>query len=132
MDQHLSQQVAQQQMNRTNNQSKAWKFKNFRSIQLKKKNIEELRPYLSIFIIITFLFSIVFLKMEIRRIGYSDLKLARDEKRTRDQQRGQMIALAKVTRPDRLQKVAESRLTLRKAEVGQIIQMTDVGRTLKQ
>jgi hypothetical protein len=127
-------------MNQTMNQAKtqvrsqarSWKLKNIRNIQLKKKSIEELRPYLSIFIIITFLFSIVFLKMEIRRIGYSDLKLARDEKRTRDQQRGQMIALAKVTRPDRLQKVAESRLTLRKAEVGQIIQMTDVGRTLKQ
>jgi hypothetical protein len=120
------------QSTQRNSHSKSWKFKNFRHIQLKKKNIEELRPYMSIFIIITFLFSIVFLKMEIRRVGYSDLKLARDEKRTRDQQRGQMIALAKVTRPDRLQKVAESRLTLRKAEVGQIIQMTDVGRTLKQ
>ena len=65
-------------------------------------------------------------------IGYADLKLSRDEKRTRDQSRGQMIALAKVTRPDRLQKVAESRLTLRKAELGQIIQMTDLGHLLKQ
>lgn len=109
-----------------------FKINKIRNIQIAKQNIEEIKPYLSIFIIITFLFSIVFLKMEIRRIGYADLKLARDEKRTRDQQRGQMIALAKVTRPDRLQKVAESRLTLRKAEVGQIIQMTDAGRTLKQ
>ncbi len=96
------------------------------------QSINELKPYLSIFIIITFLFSIVFLKMEIRRIGYTDLKLSRDEKRSRDQSRGQMIALAKVTRPDRLQKVAESRLTLRKAESGQIIQMTDAGRAIKQ
>ena len=109
------------------------KISKLRNIQrIGRENIGELKPYLSIFIIITFLFSIVFLKMEIRRVGYADLKLARDEKRTRDQQRAQMIALAKVTRPDRLQKVAESRLTLRKAEAGQIIQMTDSGRTLKQ
>ncbi len=102
------------------------------AIRMKKQSFEEIKPYLSIFIIISFLFSIVFLKMEIRRIGYADLKLARDEKRTRDQSRGQMIALEKVTRPDRLQKVAESRLTLRKAELGQIIQMTDVGHSVKQ
>ena len=103
-----------------------------RILRRRRQNFDEIKPYLSIFIIITFLFSIVFLKMEIRRIGYADLKLSRDEKRTRDQSRGQMIALAKVTRPDRLQKVAESRLTLRKAELGQIIQMTDLGHLLKQ
>ncbi len=102
------------------------------NIQMRRQSIEELRPYFSIFIIIGFLFTIVFLKMEIRRIGYTDLKLSRVEKRTRDLSRGQMIALAKVTRPDRLQKVAESRLTLRKAESGQIIQMTDSGRSIKQ
>ncbi len=102
------------------------------AIQMRRQNIEEFKPYLSIFIIITFLFSMVFLKMEIRRIGYADLKLSRDEKRTRDQSRGQMIALAKVTRPDRVQKLAESRLTLRKAESGQIIQMSDLGHFVKQ
>ena len=97
----------------------------------RREHLEEFKPYLSILIITMFLFSVVFFKMEIRRIGYTDLKLSRDEKRTRDQGRGQMIALAKVTRPDRLQRVAESRLTLRKAELGQIIQMTDLGHLIK-
>ncbi len=101
-------------------------------IRMNRQGIKELKPYLSIFIIITFLFSVVFLKMEIRRIGYADLKLSRDEKRVRDQSRGHMIALAKVTRPGRLQKLAESRLTLRKAESGQIIQMSDLGHLAKQ
>lgn len=101
-------------------------------LPLKKRDIAELRPFLSILIIIGFLFSIVFLKMEIRRIGYEDLKLARDEKRLRDFQRQQKINLAKVTRPDRLQKVAESKLTLKKADSNQIIQMTDTTKSLIQ
>jgi hypothetical protein len=42
------------------------------------------------------------------------------------------VRLAKATRPERLALVAESRLTLRRAEKGQIIHMTESGLALEQ
>lgn len=70
--------------------------------------------------------------MEVRRMGYSVLKLTREERRMRDTERQQTIQLAKITRPERLQAFAEARLTLKKAEAGQIIQMTERGIALRQ
>lgn len=92
----------------------------------------EYAPFASLLIIVFCLFSVVFCKMEVRRIGYSVLKLGREERQMKDLERQQMIQLAKITRPERLQQVAQARLTLRKAEVGQIIQMTGRGVALKQ
>lgn len=94
--------------------------------------IQGVKPFLSILIIVATLFGLVFFKMEARRAGYSVLKLAREERRLRDQQREQLVQLARILRPERLQNVAQTRLTLRKAESGQIIQMTDQGIALKQ
>jgi hypothetical protein len=92
----------------------------------------ELAPFASLMIIVFCLFSVVFCKMEVRRMGYSVLKLTREERQMKDLGRQQMIQLAKITRPERLQQVAQARLTLKKAEVGQIIQMTGRGVALKQ
>jgi hypothetical protein len=92
----------------------------------------EYAPFASLLIIVFCLFSVVFCKMEVRRMGYSVLKLSREERKMRDLERQQMIQLAKITRPERLQQVAQGRLTLKKAEVGQIIQMTGRGVALKQ
>jgi hypothetical protein len=92
----------------------------------------EIAPFLSVLIIIATLFGVVFCKMEVRRMGYSVLKISRDERKSRDHQRHREIVLARVTRPDRLQTVAQNRLTLKRAETGQIIQMTDRGIALKQ
>ena len=92
----------------------------------------ELAPFASLLIIVFCLFSIVFCKMEVRRMGYSVLKLSREERQMKDLERQQMIQFAKITRPERLQQVAQARLTLKKAEVGQIIQMTGRGIALKQ
>jgi cell division protein FtsL len=97
-----------------------------------RQRLDDLKPYLSIFIIIVSLFTVVFCKMEIRRVGYSVLKLSREEKHLRDFQRQQIVMLAKITRPERVQNLAQSRLTLKKAEAGQIIQMTEQGIALKQ
>lgn len=99
---------------------------------MSRERILEFRPFLSIVIIIVTLFSVVFFKMEIRRIGYSVLKTAREERRLRDQQRQQVVQLARILRPEHVQNVAQSRLTLKKAVSGQIIQMTDQGVALKQ
>lgn len=98
----------------------------------KLKINRELAPFVSVLVIVATLFSVVFCKMEVRRMGYSVLKLTRDERKSRDHQRHREILLARVTRPDRLQTVAQNRLTLRRAETGQIIQMTDRGIALKQ
>ncbi len=92
----------------------------------------EYAPFASLMIIVICLFSVVFCKMEVRRMGYSVLKLSREERNMKDVERQQMIQLAKITRPERLQQVAQGRLTLKKAEVGQIIQMTGRGIAFKQ
>jgi hypothetical protein len=92
----------------------------------------ELAPFASLLIVVFCLFSIVFCKMEVRRMGYSVLKLSREERQMKDLERQQMIQFAKMTRPERLQQVAQARLTLKRAEVGQIIQMTGRGIALKQ
>ena len=89
-------------------------------------------PFASIVIVITCLLLMVFCKMEVRRLGYSVLKLSRVERGFRDREREQMIQLAKATRPERLQAVAQARLTLKKPGVGQIIQMTERGVAFRQ
>ena len=92
----------------------------------------EWAPFVSVAFLIVALFSVVLCKMELRRVGYSVLKLNREERSMRDEQREQMIQLARMTRPERLQAVAQSRLTLKKAEAGQIIQMTQQGVAFRQ
>ncbi len=92
----------------------------------------EYAPFASLLIIVFCLFTVVFCKMEVRRMGYSVLKLTREERQMKDLGRQQMIQLATITRPERLQQVAQARLTLKRAEVGQIIQMTGRGVALKQ
>ena len=92
----------------------------------------ELAPFLSVLILVATLFGIVFCKMEVRRMGYSVLKLSREERQMRDKERVQMIQLAKMTRPERLQQVAQNRLTFKKPEMGQIIQITEQGVAFRQ
>ena len=97
-----------------------------------RANARELAPFASILVIVASLFFIVFCKMEMRRMGYSVLKLTREARQMRDLERQQLVQLAKMTRPERLQAVAQNRLTLKRAENGQIIQMTERGLALKQ
>ena len=92
----------------------------------------DLAPFVSVTIISMALFFLAFSKMEVRRLGYSVLKLSREERSLRDLEREATIQLAKATRPERLALVAESRLTLRRAETGQIIQMTENGVAFEQ
>lgn len=92
----------------------------------------DVAPFVSVAIIACALFFIAFAKMEVRRLGYGILKQSREERSLRDLERDAVIRLAKATRPERLASVAESRLTLRRAEKGQIIQMTENGVALEQ
>jgi hypothetical protein len=95
-------------------------------------NWHDLAPFVSVAIIAIALFFLAFSKMEVRRLGYSVLKFSREERSLRDLERDAVIRLAKATRPERLALVAESRLTLRRAEKGQIIQMTENGVAFEQ
>lgn len=90
---------------------------------LKTKNIYEMKPFLSVLVIILTLFSVAFLKMEVRRMGYVVLKENREFKVLKDQHRIQSMELAKILRPDHIQKMAKARLTMGEARNGQIIQL---------
>ncbi|MGE4131534.1 MAG: histidine kinase [Bdellovibrionales bacterium] len=84
----------------------------------------ELRPFVSVLILIATLFSLVFMKMEVRRMGYAVLKSTQNYRRLKDNYRLMSMEYARLTRPDKIRKYAESRLTLNDARNGQIIQLT--------
>ena len=88
------------------------------------KNIRQLRPFISVLIIIFTLFSIVFLQMEERRMGYSVLKLSREHKKVLEEKRVKEISLAKITRPQLLDSMAQQKFTLKKVEANQIIHLS--------
>lgn len=82
---------------------------------------------LSVIIVISTLLAVVFLHMEIRRVGYTVLTLSQKEKQLQDVLRQKSVQLTKVTVPSRIQNMAESKVSLKKALPHQIIQMTTEG-----
>ena len=91
---------------------------------MSSENLRQLKPFFSILLVILTLFSIVFLQMEERRIGYSVLKLTRQHKKVLEEKRAKEIALAKITRPQLLESVAQQKFTLKKVQANQIIHLT--------
>ncbi len=91
---------------------------------MSSQNFRQLKPFFSIILITMTLFSIVFLQMEERRMGYSILKLTREHKKVMEEKRSQEIALAKVTRPQLLDSVAQQKFTLKKVQANQIIHLS--------
>lgn len=90
---------------------------------MKRNEVCELKPFLSVLIIIFTLFVMMFFKMELRRTGYSVFAATRQYKVLRDRHRSLVMEYAQITRPDRVKKLAISKFTLNDARVGQIIQM---------
>ena len=82
-----------------------------------------IKPILSCVIIIFAMMIVVFAKMEVRRLGYSVFKLAQKERHLTDEYRKQQIFLAHLNRPEHIEHLARTRLNLRKAKKGQIIQI---------
>lgn len=91
---------------------------------MNSQSLRQLKPFLSVLIIIFTFFSLVFLQMEERRLGYSVLKLSRDYKKDLEEKNVHEIQLAKVTRPQLLEHVAQSKFTLKKIQADQIIHMS--------
>ena len=94
---------------------------------MSKKQVKSIKPFISVIILMCFLFVFAFIKMENRRMGYSFLKLAKKEKQLRNQQREKALRLAEMTGPERVQELASQRLPMKKAGSGQIIQITGSG-----
>lgn len=82
-----------------------------------------MKPFLSLSVIIVTLFTMAFMKMEVRRMGYVVLKETRHHKILKDEHRLKTMNYARSTRPDHIRRYAISRLTLNEARVGQIIQL---------
>ncbi len=91
---------------------------------MSSKKLSQLRPFFSVLVIVGTLFSIVFLQMEERRVGYSVWKLTREYKKVSEEKRVKEVALAKITRPQLLESVAQERFTLKKVQANQIIHLS--------
>jgi len=83
-----------------------------------------LKPFFSILFIIGTLFSLVFLQMEERRLGYAILKSTREQRQIVEEKRERAVKLAKFTRPQNVERMAQSRFTLKKIQANQIIHLT--------
>jgi cell division protein FtsL len=92
-----------------------------------KKMKENIKPFLSVFILLLSMFAIVYVKMENRRMGYVLLDLAEKEKRITQKQRLSMVNLARMTSPERVRKIATTQLTFQNAKQGQVIRVAGQG-----
>jgi len=84
----------------------------------------QIYPLLSVAIILVALFSVAFLQMEVRRMGYMMLKQTREYKSMQDDNRLKVMHYAKIMRPQRLRNLAVTKLTLNEVKIGQIIHMS--------
>ena len=62
--------------------------------------------------------------MEERRLGYSLLKLTREQRLITEERRQKTVQLAKMTRPQQVEKWAQKQATLKKVQTNQIIHLT--------
>lgn len=85
------------------------------------------KPYLSITIVLICLYSVVYIKMENRRMGYAIFELAKQEKFYRQEQRLATARLAKTTSAERVRNIAQKRLTFQSAKEGQVIRVAGSG-----
>lgn len=88
------------------------------------EDLAQLKPFLSVLTICVTLFSIVFLQMEERRMGYAILKLTREQKSGIEKSREKTIQLARVLRPQQIEKTAQSKFGVRPVQAHQIIHLT--------
>ncbi|MEQ1664492.1 MAG: histidine kinase [Bdellovibrionales bacterium] len=89
-----------------------------------KKNPANFYPFISVVIILVALFALVFLQMEVRRMGYVVLKQTRAYKNAQDEHRLKVMRFAKIMRADRLRDIAITQLTLNEAKSEQIVHMS--------
>lgn len=91
---------------------------------MNRTNLVYIKPFISVCLIISTLFSLVFLKMEERRMSYEVLKLTREHKKISEIKKQKNIQLVKLSRPQSVENIAKGRLTLRRATEKQIIHLS--------
>lgn len=84
------------------------------------------KPFISVCFIIFTLFTLVFLKMEERRMSYAVLKLTREFKKVAELKKQKEIQLVKLSRPQFVENIAKGKLTLKRATDKQIIHLTTI------
>ena len=90
---------------------------------MSSKDLHHFKPFLSVLLIILSLFLVVFFQMEERRMGYIVLKLNHEHKKILELRRQKEIHFAQVNRPQWLDQMAQSQLTLKRAQSNQIIHL---------
>lgn len=90
---------------------------------MSRQRLNDILPFISVMIFVATLFSLVLLKMEVRRMGYLVLKSTQEYHKLRDRQRLMSMEYARLIRPEVVRKYAMSHLTLNDARNGQIIQL---------
>lgn len=88
------------------------------------KETENLKPFLSILIIVGTLLGLVFIQMEERRLGYELLKMTRAQRILVEEKRFKEMQFAKLTRPQQVEKLATAKFTLKKINTNQIIYLS--------
>jgi len=91
---------------------------------MSSQKVHQLKPLISVLTIILSLFTLAFFQMEERRLGYNLLKLNREHRDRLEQKRTLEVQLAKITKPQLLDHMAQSRLTLKKLQSNQIIHLS--------
>jgi len=99
---------------------------------MSRKNVSEIKPVISILLILFTMLSVVFFKMEIRRMGYSVFKSVNIYRSLQDNYRSKVIDYARYTSPDHLRQTALTKLTMTEAKYGQIIHMSGEQIALRQ
>ena len=92
----------------------------------------EIRPFISVLLLLLTLFFLVFFKMEVRRMGYEVLKQDRLYKSMQDQLRFKSIRFAEAIRPDRVKRIATRNSDMQTAKSGQIIYLSERGVAVPQ
>ena len=97
-----------------------------------RKDISELRPFISVLLIIVTLFFVVFLKMEVRSQGYTVWKKVRMYEKMRDNHRLKFIEYVRLKNPFQLSERFEDRAKDEGRGMVQVIQMSGEYVAVKQ
>jgi hypothetical protein len=89
------------------------------------------RPFFSVLLIIASLLGFTISKMEQRRMGYLTLRLNQSLRQIQDSQREALLQLAKATRPERIDRWAESE-NLKPSATGRVIAISGGRVALRQ
>lgn len=74
-----------------------------------------------------FLLVVVVIKMENRRMGYKLFKLYGQEKKVRDEQRADLVRLARLNSPERIRQIATRVYKYDRAKKGQVVRIAAQG-----